>query len=195
MQPADSTYVSFPPALSSSAVNASLSRRSLHRAQFGSSSEHNHGKSWSTHEFFIVPLPSWRFKSQLRNDINARRIISKSWSPIETASRERIENRRRQSRPDISVKNFRFPHDRGNLFHGGGRSIRPRRSRRKDRVPGDLADPRGYAVAVEFAHGHDGQRAGDGDSRRGWLLHLGAAGHGALLGISGNVADAGRQRI
>src|ERR1700704_4921729 len=127
MQPTDSTYVSFPPALSSSAVNASLSRRSLHRVQLGSSSERNCEKSWSTHEFFIVPLHSWRFKSQLRNDINARRIILKSWSPIEKALRERIENRRRQSHPDISVENFCCPHDRGNLFHGGGRCMRPRR--------------------------------------------------------------------
>src|SRR5467141_639975 len=110
----------------------------------------------------ILPLLLWRFKSQLRSDINARRIISKSWSPIEPALRERIEDRRRQWHPDISVKNFRCPHDRSNLFHGGRRSIRPRRSRRKDRLPGDLADPRGDAAAVEFAHGHDGQRTGCG---------------------------------
>src|SRR3977135_91623 len=102
----------------------------------------------------IVPLLLWRFKSQLRNDINARRIISENWSPIEPALRERIEDRRRQWHPDISVKNFHCPHDRGNLFHGGGRSIRPRRSCRKDRLPGDLAYTRGDVTAGEFSSGH-----------------------------------------
>ena len=43
--------------------------------------------------------------------------------------------------------------------------------------------------------GDDGQRTCDVHSRRRRILHLGSARHGALHGLSGNVADDGGQRI
>ena len=95
--------------------------------------------------------------------------------------------------PSVPQDNARAA-DRGDLLHvAGGHSAWKRRF--EIRIHGGDPDTAGDAGHLEFADGVDGQRTVDRNSRRGRLLRLGDARHGAILGISGSLALIRRQHV
>ncbi len=124
-----------------------------------------------------------------------RRIYGNRVRRIELTTHEIFKQGRRERRHPVAPQDFRSPDDHGDVLHGCRGAVRTRRYHTKNGLRRHDADPCDHAAALEPADCDDGQRAGHRDTGGGRILHLGAAWHGAFLGISGNVAHACGQRV
>src|ERR1017187_2633992 len=83
----------------------------------------------------------------------------------------------------------------GDLLHGGRGTVRSRGALAPERLPGRHRHLATRAPFVEPAHRADGGRTGQRTARGRWLLRLGQARAGSVLGVSRSVAFSVLQRV
>src|SRR6266576_3402588 len=85
--------------------------------------------------------------------------------------------------------------DCGDVFYGFGRAVWAGRHYWKSRVWAGFVAAGTGAFGVESVDEPDGGRVGFSAAGRGWVLLLGQAGAGWVLGVSGGVAEHGGKRV